>query len=389
MKPQQPTPFTFLLFLFVIALISLLTGCAPSPAESADPTPAAAVPAPVARPIVRTVALTQTYPAEVEAIERVELRPQVAGALEAVAFQEGTRVTRGQLLFRIDPRPYRATLAEAEAALAQAQADASEAGREAGRAARLLERRAIAQEEVERRRAVAEAGAARVAAAQATVDRARLDLGFTEVRSPISGRIGRAEVTRGNLVDPQTRLAVIVATDPVYVRFDVDENTLASRAGSPRERWTVRFTLPGSGEAFPARLAFVENEIGDGTGTLRVRARLANPAGAVIPGMYGTAELTFGEQPAALLVREEAIGVDQGQRFVLALGKDNTLEYRSVTLGPRVEGLRVITAGLSREDLVVVNGLYRLRPGASVAPQEVPMQTTTAKAGTAAATQEG
>lgn len=374
MRTKTTTPFfpnlTLLFLLLAAAAIGVLTGCAPAPAESAAP----AAPAPVARPLVRTVPLVQTYPAEVEAVERVELRPRVAGSLEAVEFREGARVARGQILFRIDPRPYRAALAGAEAALAQAEADAREAEREAGRAARLLERRALAVEETERRRAVAEAAAARVAAARAGVEQARLDLGFTEVRSPIAGRIGRAEVTRGNLVSPETRLAVVVATDPVYVRFDVDENTLAARAGFPRERWKVRFTPQGAGESLPAELAFAENEIGRGTGTLRVRARLANSAGAVIPGMYGSVALTFGEEAGALLVSEEAIGVDQGQRFVLAVGQGNVLEYRPVTLGPRVDGLRVVASGLSAEDRVVVNGLFRLRPGAPVAPREVPMQ---------------
>ncbi|HSF43285.1 MAG TPA: efflux RND transporter periplasmic adaptor subunit [Thermoanaerobaculia bacterium] len=382
MRTKTTTPFfpslTLLFLLLAAAAISVLTGCAPAPAESAAPA-ATAAPAPVARPLVRTVPLVQTYPAEVEAVERVELRPRVAGSLEAVEFREGARVARGQILFRIDPRPYRAALAGAEAVLAQAEADAREAEREAGRAARLLERRALAVEETERRRAVAEAAAARVAAARAAVEQARLELGFTEVRSPIAGLIGRAEVTRGNLVGPETRLAVVVATDPVYVRFDVDENTLAARAGFPRERWKVRFTPQGAGESLPAELAFVENEIGRGTGTLRVRARLANSAGAVIPGMYGSVALTFGEEAGALLVREEAIGVDQGQRFVLAVGRGNVLEgnvleYRPVTLGPRVDGLRVVASGLSAEDRVVVNGLFRLRPGAPVAPREVPMQ---------------
>lgn len=369
------------ILILLAALAFAAVGCNSAPPQAPANASATAVPAPVARPVVQTVPLTRPYPAEVEAIERVELRPQIGGALEAVQFQEGARVSRGQVLFRIDPRPFRALLAEAEAALAQADTEARTAIREAERASRLLERRAIPEEEAERRQAAAEAGTARVAAARAAVDRARLNLGYTEVKAPISGRIGRAEVTRGNLVGPETRLAVLVATDPVYVRFDVDENTIATRAGAPGRGWRVRFTLPGSTQSFPAEIAFVENEIGRGTGTLRVRARLANPAGTVIPGMYGTATLTFGEQPDALLVREEAIGADQGQRFVLALGKDNVVQYRPVTLGARVDGLRVVTSGLNAEDRIVVNGLYRLRPGATVAPQNVFMQT--------AGTQEG
>jgi membrane fusion protein, multidrug efflux system len=326
----------------------------------------------VATPVIRTVAVTRTYPAEVEAIERVELHPQAAGSLEAVNFTEGAVVSRGQVLFRIDRRPYVAALAEAEAALTQAQAEAEATVREGARAARLVEKKAISQEDAERRVASAGVASARVTAARAAVERARLNLSFTEVRSPISGRIGRAEVTRGNLVSPETRLGVVVATDPVYVRFDVDENTLASQLGKGQGKWRVDFN------GMPAEVAFVENEIGRGTGTLRIRARLANKAGTVIPGMYGTATLTLGEEQNAVLVRDEAIGADQGQRFVLIVDRKNVLQYRAVTLGAREGELRVVKSGLAAGDRVVVNGLFRLRPGMPVAPLVTSMETAVA-----------
>lgn len=353
--------------LLITAALSF-SACSPDTVNAQEAAAAKASPATVAAPVVRTVAITQTYPAQVEAIERVELRPQVAGYLDGVSFAEGATVSRGQVLFRIDRRPYAAALAEAEAALAQAQADAEATLREGERAARLVEKKAISQEDADRRIASASVATARVAAARATVERARLNLSFTEVRSPISGRIGRAEVTRGNLVSPETRLAVVVATDPVYVRFDVDENTLASRLGSGRGQWRVDFN------GMPAEVAFVENEIGRGTGTLRIRAKLDNPGGAVIPGMYGTATLTLGEEKNAVLVREEAIGADQGQRFVLVVDGTNTLQYRAVTLGAREGDLRVIASGLTATDKIVINGLFRLRPGMPVAPSIVAMQ---------------
>lgn len=358
-----------------IAVVALLitaalsfSACSPDTASAQEATAAKASPATVATPVVRTVALTQTYPAQVEAIERVELRPRVAGSLDAVNFIEGAVVSRGQILFRIDARPYAAALAEAEAALTQAQADAEATIREGERAARLVEKKAISREDAERRVASASVASARVAAARAAVERARLNLSFTEVRSPITGRIGRAEITRGNLVSPETRLAVVVSIDPVYVRFDVDENTLASQLGKGQGQWRVTFN------GMPAEVAFVENEIGRGTGTLRIRAKLENPSGAVIPGMYGTAKLTLGEEKNAVLVREEAIGADQGQRFVLVVDEKNTLQYRAVTLGAREGDLRVVKSGLTAGERVVINGLFRLRPGMPVAPNLVVME---------------
>jgi multidrug efflux system membrane fusion protein len=358
--------------LAVVALLITValsfSACSPDTVNAQEAAAAKASPATVAAPLIRNVAVTQSYPAQVEAIERVELRPQVAGYLDAVNFTEGAVVSRGQVLFRIDPRPYAAALAEAEAALTQAKADAEATVREGERAARLVEKKAISQEDADRRTASASVASARVAAARAAVERARLNLSFTEVRSPISGRIGRAEVTRGNLVSPESRLGVVVSTNPVYVRFDVDETTLASQLGKSSGNWRVDF------DGLPAEVAFVENEIGRGTGTLRVRAKLGNPNGTVIPGMYGTAKLVLGEEKNAILVREEAIGADQGQRFVLVVDAKNTLQYRPVTLGAREGDLRVVTSGLTAADKVVVNGLFRLRPGMPVMPNVVAME---------------
>jgi RND family efflux transporter MFP subunit len=356
-----------LVALLITAALSL-GACSPDTVNAQEAAVKAASPAIVATPVVRNVAVRQTYPAHVEAIERVELRPQVSGYLDAVTFTEGAMVKRGQVLFQIDPRPYAAALAEAEAALSQAQADAEATAKEGSRAARLVEKKAISQEDADRRTASAAVASARVTSARATVERALLNLSFTEVRSPITGRIGRAEVTRGNLVSPETKLGVVVTTNPVYVRFDVDENTLAAQLGKSSGGWRVTFN------DMPAQVAFVENEISHGTGTLRIRARLSNPNGTVIAGMYGTATLTLGEEKNAILVRDEAIGADQGQRFVLVVDAKNTLQYRPVTLGAREGDLRVVTSGLTAADKVVVNGLFRLRPGMAVTPNVVAME---------------
>lgn len=356
----------------LIAALVTLSACSRDTINAQETSAGNIPPASVATPLVEDVAITQDYPAQLEAVSRVELRPQVAGYLDAVAFTEGALVSRGQLLFRIDPRPWAAALAEAEAALTQAEADAEATMREGERAARLVAKNAISHEDAERRTAAAKVASARIAAARAAVERARLNLSFTEIRSPISGRIGRAEVTRGNLVSPETRLAVIVATDPLYVRFDVDENTLASHLGSSRGKWRVDFN------GRPAEVAFVENEIGRGTGTLRIRAKVSNPDASLIPGMYGTAQLTLGNRKNAILIREEAIGSDQGQRFVLVVDAKNTLQYRAVTPGARHGELRVIDGGLSAGDRIVINGLFRLRPGMTVAPALSSMESKSA-----------
>lgn len=362
---------TVIILLLTLASFAVV-GCSPDQAN-AQPAAASAPPASVATPLVETVAVTRTYPAHVEPVERVELRPQVSGYLDAIRFTEGSIVRKGQILFRIDPRPYAAALAEAEATLAQTLAEAEADAKEGERAGRLLERKAISQEDADRRVASAGVAAARIQAAAAAVERARLNLSFTEVRSPITGRIGRAEITSGNLVSPETRLAVIVSSDDLYVRFDVDENTLSKYGGAQKE-WRVAFTRPGSSAVIPATIAFGENEIGRGTGTLRLRARLEGTDPSIVAGMFGNVELTVARRADALLIREEAIGTDQGQRYVLVADDSNVLQYRPVIPGARKGALRVIESGLEPQDRVVINGLFRLRPGTPVTPQPTSME---------------
>lgn len=340
-------------------------------ARSAEP--AAALPAPrvrVAAPIAAAVEDVHEYPGHVEAVERVVLQPKVGGYLEAVVFEEGARVSRGQLLARIDPRPYQVALAEAEAHLHRARAEADAARSEAERAQRLLARQATSQEDAERRAANRAIAESQLAAAEAAVARARLDLGFTELRAPIAGRIGRALLTPGNLVDTDSELAVLVSLDPVYVRFDVEESRLAD--GSPAA-WEVRFAPGGAASEARGRIAFVDNEVGHGTGTVRVRATFANPRGALLPGMFGGVRLAMGAPAPALLVDERAIGTDQGQRYVLTVGPQNQLAYRPVRTGARHGALRVIAEGLAAEDRMVLDGLARVRPGMVVEPAEVAM----------------
>lgn len=361
-------------------LAALLAACS---AESAGPAGTAApMTVPVANPDVRTVPVALDLPGHVEAIERVELRPRVSGTIVRVAFTEGARVRKGDLLFEIDRARYAATLAAAEAELREADAQARIAAAEAARASRLVQRKAISAEDAERRDAEAAVARARRDAAGAAVEQARIDLGHTRVLAPIDGRVGRAEQTAGNLVSPDDRLAVLVADARVYVRFDVTETALAGHAPSA---WRARFTLPEAPQhEFEGALAFIDNEISAGTGTVRTRITLdGHPA--LVPGRYGHVTLELGERAGALLIDETAIGADQGTRYVLVVDANGRVHYRPVVPGPRVGRQRVIEQGLAPDDRVVIAGLMGVRPGMTVAAQEA-TATVEADAATALAT---
>ena len=353
-----------------IGVATVLTACS---GVSGDTASAAVQPAPVtvATPVVRDVPIVRTYPGHVEAVERVELRPRVSGYIQSVDFEEGDVVRKGAVLFRIDPREYVAAVAAAQAALAKARAEAALAEREEQRSQRLLARQAVAGEEAERRAAEAQVARTSVAAAEAALARARLDLEHTRVIAPISGRIGRAEVTSGNLVSAADRLAVLVSSDSPYVRFDVDEKILA---GTSPQDWKVRFTLPDvPGPVYDGALAFLDNEIAAGTGTIRARMRIGGVDPALVPGRYGQVELVVGERRSALLVDERALGADQGARYLLVVGPEDKLQYRPVSIGSRVGPYRVIEQGVEPGERIVVTGLMRVRPGMPVAANEIAM----------------
>jgi RND family efflux transporter MFP subunit len=361
-----------------VALAAVLSACSD---VSGDDAPAAAQRSSVtvATPVVRDVPVVRTYPGHVEAVERVELRPRVSGYIQSVDFKEGDVVRKGAVLVRVDPRPYAAAVAEAAAALDKARAAAELAEREQQRAERLLERQATSTEEAERRAAEAQVARASVAAAEAALARARLDLEHTTIVAPINGRIGRAEVTAGNLVSSTDRLAVLVSNEALYVRFDVDEKAFAGKA--PGE-WTARFTLPDApGKTYDGPLAFLDNEVTAGTGTIRARIRVRRPDAALLPGRYGQVQLVVGERRKALLVDEKALGADQGARFLLVVGREDTVEYRPVSVGSRIGPYRVIEQGLEPGERIVVTGLMRVRPGMPVAAREVAMAAAAGETG--------
>jgi len=359
---------------------ALATACSSNASDGADAMPAPEVS--VARVLEREVRQWDDFTGRVVAVETVELRPRVSGYVQRVAFEEGQLVRKGDLLFEIDPRPYRAALARAEAELVRARSEARLAAAQHERAQALVEARAISREEFETRNAANAQGHAAVRAAEAAVAAARLDLQFTQVRAPIDGRAGRALVTVGNLAQADaTVLTTVVSQDPVHVYFEADEQTwlrYSRDAGSGRDGdgRVVRVGLAGEdGLPHAGTLDFIDNQVDPATGTIRARAVLRNPDGLFTPGLFARVQLAGAQQTRALLVDDKAVLTDQDRKYVWVLGEDDTAQRRDVELGRVIEdGLRVVRAGLSPEDRVIVSGVQRVfMPGMPVAPTEVAM----------------
>jgi RND family efflux transporter MFP subunit len=344
----------------------LALGCADQP--PAPPPPPAVT---VAAVPVREVTDWDEFTGRFEAVDAVEIRPRVSGYIRAVAFAEGKQVRKGEVLFEIDPRPYQADLARAEAQLEQAKTGAELAGREVARARRLLAVQAISREEFDSRTSAEAQGGATVRAAEAAVRTARLNLEWTRVRSPIAGRVGRAEVTAGNLVQAgppsATLLTTVVSLDPIYVSFEGDEQSYLKYAALAGSEVLVGLA---DEDGFPheGRVNFVDNQLNPETGTIRARAVLSNADRRFTPGLFARVKLAGGRRYRAPLVVDRAVGTDQDKKFVLVLGADSTVDYRPVQLGPLVDGLRVVTAGLQPGERVVINGLQRVRPQMKVTP---------------------
>jgi RND family efflux transporter MFP subunit len=341
----------------------------------------------VSQPVVRNVIEWDEYTGRLEAVESVEVRARVSGYLQSVHFTDGAVVKKGALLFVIDPRPYQAELDRAKAALEQANARFERTQKDFARAQQLVKSRAISQEEVDTRSADQREAQEAVQAARASVEAARLNVEFTQVKAPISGRISRQLVTEGNLITggtgDATLLTTIVSLNPIYGYFEVDE-----RAYLKYTRLWRNGTHPGSRDAktpvslglanetgFPHQgyLDFIDNRLDPNTGTMTGRAIFPNPDSALIPGLFARTRLPGSGRYEALLISDEAIGSDQTQRFAFVVNDQNTVEYRKVEVGPMIDGLRVIRDGLKPEDWVIVNGVQRVRPGVRVNPQQ---QTT-------------
>ena len=362
---------------FSVIAAAVLAACQPvvGPASAtAVQTPPPAPSVAVAPVIQRDIEPTLVQVGRVESSQRVELRPRVAGHIEAVLFKEGDLVRTGQPLFRIDPRPFDAALQRARAELALAQARTTLARSDAERAERLAAEQAIAKEELERRNAAYAEAQARNAAAEAAVKTAALDREFAVIHAPISGRIGRAFVTAGNYVGvggAQPSLATLVATSPLHVHFDVAEPSVLERlaAGRNTASWRTRVLDARTGQELAlAPIDFTDNEMVAGAGTLRLRARVDSPDSRLVPGQFVRAQLLTGTAQPALLVQDKAIGTDQGRRYVLVVDAQGSVEYRPILVGAMHDDLRIVSAGLKAGERVVVSGLLRVRPGMTVQP---------------------
>jgi multidrug efflux system membrane fusion protein len=338
----------------------------------------------VAQVISKPVTEFDEFTGRFEAIDRVEIRPRVTGYISSVNFTEGSEVKKGDVLFVIDQRPYAAELKHAQAQLAQAKSALALARSEKARATNLLAQHAISQEEYDTRSSGDEQAEANVQLAESALDTAALNMTYTKVTSPINGRVSRANITLGNLVNTgQTLLTTVVSLDPIYVRFDGDEQAYLRSVKAARDR-----AAAGSKEAvapvlvgladeagFPHSgvLVFQDNEIDPQTGTIRTRAKLDNHDRAFTPGLFARVRLLGEKKYDALLINDSAVGTDQTVKYVLVVGADNKVEYRPVKLGPVIDGLRVVREGLKENDTIVVNGLQRVRPGSPVTPQNVAM----------------
>lgn len=380
-EPTMPIVFRWPAASLITLAALALSACS----GSGKPPPPPAPQVTVAVPLQRDVVDWDEYVGRFEAIQDVELRPRVSGTIDRVLFTNGQRVRAGQPLFTIDPRPYAAALGQAQAQVAKANAALINARSELARADKLLAAQAISKEEYETKQANVRSAAADLAAGQANVSNARLNLGFTTVRSPITGLVSDRRVSKGNFAtEGTTVLTRVVSTDPIWFSFEGAESFYLKYLRQDRkgERGSSRDTAnpvqvqlaDESGYRWHGRMEFVDNAIDTNSGTIRAHAVIANPDGFLTPGMFGRARLLGSGTYHAMLVPDEAIITDQTRKLVYVVGKDGKASPRPVETGPQVEGLRVIKTGLAPTELVVIEGITNLQPGSPVQAKKVTMR---------------
>jgi len=368
-----------------LAAGAVAAGCARPAAQPAEPPPPKVS---VAKVVYRDVTEWDEFTGRLEAVNTVSVRPRVSGYVSAVRFREGAIVRKGDLLFQIDPRPFQAEADRLKAELVRARATVQRTNSEAQRAERLTAQDAMSREENDRRASFAQEATAQVDAVAAALRAAELNLEFTRVAAPITGRVSRAVTTEGNLVSSgpgeATLMTTVVSLDPIYAVFDVDEQSFlrygvltseGKRASAREAGLGIQMALAGE-QDFPhaGKMNFLDNQVDPATGTIRARAVFTNGDSALTPGLFVRLRVPGTKSSGGTLVRDGAVGTDLDKRFVYVVGGDKTITQRAVTLGPNLDGLRLVRSGLANGDLIVVNGLQRVRPGMKVEPVTVPME---------------
>jgi RND family efflux transporter MFP subunit len=388
-------PNRFRSCLLGLAVLTGLSGCSPGQ-EFVEPPPP---PVTVARPLQQAVTIYNEFTGTTEAIESVEIRARVKGFLQSIHFRDADDVVQGELLFVIEQEPYEAALDRAKATLQSTIADHKLAIATARRKEEALKARAISKLEVLQAQAEVLTAQAAIAEARADVRNAKITLGYTEIRAPISGRIGRSLVDEGNLVGAgeQTLLTTIIQRAPMYAYFNINERDLLTYLSSGREasrepnveRTPAPFFLGlANEEDYPheGHLDYIDNRVDETTGTITIRGIFPNEDDRLVPGLFARIRVPEPEQRDALLVPEIALGRDQRGTYVLVTNSENVVEYRLLQLGPETDGgLRVVEDGLRPEEWVIVKGIQRARPGAKVAPEQSDLKTLMAEKDNAAA----
>ena len=357
----------------------------PNTSAQANNPPAAAVaavPVSVATVEARNAPTWDEFSGRLEAVERVEIRSRVAGAIESVHFREGALVKQGDPLFTIDPAPYAAEVERNKAQVLAIQSRIALTKNDLERGQQLVESHTITQRDFDQRVNAQHEAEANLRAAEAALQSAQLNLDYTEVKAPVAGRVGKIEITVGNLVAAgpgSPVLTTLVSLDPIYASFTADERVVLKAVAAANgpvvlERIPVQMgTVVSDGTPFGGRLQLIDNQVDARSGTVRVRAVFGNADGKLIPGQFARIRMGHADTQQALMVNERAIGTDQDKKFVMVVDADNKAGYRTVMLGESSEGLRMVTDGLKPGERIVVNGLQRVRPGSLVAPTQVSM----------------
>jgi multidrug efflux system membrane fusion protein len=363
------------------ALLFELPMTGPATAASA-PEQAPAIPVTVSVVENRAVTHWEEFSGRLEAVDRVQIRSRVAGAIQSVHFREGALVKEGDALFTIDPAPYQAVVTGAEAQVVSAEARVGLARTELDRGRRLSDNRTISQSDLDQRQSAFAEAEAQLRVARATLSAAQLDLDYTEVKAPVSGRVGKLEITAGNLVaagSASPALTTLVSVDPIYAGFNASEEMVtkalsqlpvSDNAIRDLEQIPVEVgTLSDEGTPIKGTLNLIDNQVDAASGTIGVRAVFANADGRLIPGQFVRVRMGQPKSENRIVISDRAIGTDQDKKFVFVVDAENKVSYRAVKPGASTEGQRVIEDGLAAGDTIVVNGLQRIRPGAVVAPQ--------------------